>query len=226
MISRLRDADHPILILNLLLLMSIGILPFATELMARYLQESQGESLAAAVYSGAFLLMSLLFAGLNAHILLRKAHLVGGDLPLERRRQILLRSILGLIPYAAATALAFISPYITLGICAGVAAYYALPIASGGRKTHRIATTPPRRGDHARDVRCQDRSSSTGAAGRSADGSGRRAGATRPCLSGREHPLAQVVLVEVVVELHRVPLARGVVAHVQALVVADLGLHL
>jgi uncharacterized membrane protein len=132
MISRLRDADHPILILNLLLLMSIGILPFATELMARYLQRSQGESLAAAVYSGAFLLMSLLFACLNAHILLRKAHLVGGDLPLERRRQILLRSILGLIPYAAATALAFVSPYITLGICAAVAAYYALPIASGG----------------------------------------------------------------------------------------------
>jgi uncharacterized membrane protein len=132
MISRLRDADHPILILNLLLLMSIGILPFATELMARYLQQSQGESLAAAVYSGAFLLMSLLFACLNAHILLRKAHLVGGDLPLGRRRQILVRSISGVVPYLAATALAFVSPYITLGICAGVAAYYALPIASGG----------------------------------------------------------------------------------------------
>ena len=48
MIGRLREADHPILILNLLLLMSIGILPFATELMAKYLQQSHGESLAAA----------------------------------------------------------------------------------------------------------------------------------------------------------------------------------
>ncbi len=132
MIGRLREADHPILILNLLLLMSIGILPFATELMARYLRQSQGESLAAAVYSGAFLLMSVLFASLNAHILLRKAHMVTGDLSLHRRRQILMRSISGLIPYVAATALAFVSPYITLGICAAVAAYYALPIASGG----------------------------------------------------------------------------------------------
>jgi uncharacterized membrane protein len=132
MIGRLREADHPILILNLLLLMSIGILPFATELMAKYLRQSHGESLAAAVYSGAFLLMAVLFATLNAHILLRKAHLIGGDLSLQRRRQILFRSVSGVIPYVAATALAFVSPYITLGICASVAAYYAMPIASGG----------------------------------------------------------------------------------------------
>ena len=45
--------------------MSIGILPFATELMAKYLRRTHGESLAAAVYSGAFLLMSMLFAALN-----------------------------------------------------------------------------------------------------------------------------------------------------------------
>ena len=34
MISRLREADHAILILNLLLLMTIGVLPFATDLIA------------------------------------------------------------------------------------------------------------------------------------------------------------------------------------------------
>ncbi len=38
MIARLREADHTILILNLLLLMSIGILPFTTNLMATYLR--------------------------------------------------------------------------------------------------------------------------------------------------------------------------------------------
>jgi uncharacterized membrane protein len=131
MISRLREADHAIMILNLLLLMSIGILPFATGLMAKYLQASSGESLAAAVYSGSLLLMSITFAVLNRHILLRKGHMIGGDLPLGRRRQILYRSISGLIPYVLATALAFVSPYITLAICAAVAAYYAQPVASG-----------------------------------------------------------------------------------------------
>ena len=37
-ISRLRSADHPILILNLLLLMWVALLPFATSLMTDYLR--------------------------------------------------------------------------------------------------------------------------------------------------------------------------------------------
>ncbi len=44
MINRLRDADYTILILNLLLLMSIGILPFATDLMATYLRDASGRT--------------------------------------------------------------------------------------------------------------------------------------------------------------------------------------
>ncbi|HEY3725884.1 MAG TPA: TMEM175 family protein [Solirubrobacteraceae bacterium] len=131
MISRLRQADHSILILNLLLLMTIGILPFATNLMATYLRQSHGQALAAAVYSGAFLVMSLSFTALNRHILLIKAHMLGDPIPLDQRRRILSRARLGLIPYLVATALAFVSPYVTLAICAVVAAYYARPIASG-----------------------------------------------------------------------------------------------
>jgi uncharacterized membrane protein len=131
MISRLRDADHVILILNLLLLMSIGILPFATELMAMYLRQPRGQSFAAAVYGGSFVLMSVAFAILNRHVMLRKAQMLTEELSLERRRQILGRALTGLIPYVLATALAFVSPYITLAICAGVATFYAHPIASG-----------------------------------------------------------------------------------------------
>jgi uncharacterized membrane protein len=131
MINRLRDADHTILIFNLLLLMSIGILPFATELMARYLRQPRGQAFAAAVYGGSFLLMSVAFATLNRHVMLRKAHMLAEDLSLERRRQILGRGLTGLIPYALATALAFVSPYLTLAICAAVGAFYAQPIASG-----------------------------------------------------------------------------------------------
>jgi uncharacterized membrane protein len=133
MINRLRDADHAILILNLLLLMSIGILPFATELMATYLRQSHGQALAAAVYGGSLLLMAVLFAALNRLILLRKAHMMAAQLTLQRRRQILARGLVGLIPYALATVLSVVSPYLTLGICAAVAAFYAQPIASGGR---------------------------------------------------------------------------------------------
>jgi TMEM175 potassium channel family protein len=132
MIGRLRQADHPILVLNLLLLMSVAVLPFATSLMAAYLKRGHGEHLAAAVYSGAFLLMSLAFIALNAHLLLRKAHMLGDELTAERRRQILVRSGRGVLPYLFATPLAIVSPYVTLAICGLVAVYYAFPIASGG----------------------------------------------------------------------------------------------
>src|ERR1700733_3962247 len=72
MIRRLREPDHMILFLNLLLLMSIAVLPFATNLMAAYLQQSSGQHLAAAIYSGAFLVMALFFATLNRHLMLVK----------------------------------------------------------------------------------------------------------------------------------------------------------
>ena len=52
--------------------------------------------------------------------------------PPHERRRILARSIRGLLPYAIATALAVVSPYITFAICAAIAIYYALPIGSGG----------------------------------------------------------------------------------------------
>ena len=132
MISRLARADHSILILNLLLLMSIVLLPFTTELMAAYLRASGGESLAAGIYSGSLLLMSLLFSALNRHILLARAHMMRTEIPLEERRRVLSRGITGLAPYLVATLLAVVSPYVTLAICAAVAVFYALPVASGG----------------------------------------------------------------------------------------------
>jgi uncharacterized membrane protein len=132
MIGRLREVDHAILFLNLLLLMSIAVLPFATKLMAAYLRESNGQHLAAVIYSGSFLVMAVFFSVLNFHILLVKHAKLSQPLPEERRRQILARSISGSIPYAIATGLALLSSYLTLAICLAVAVFYAFPIASGG----------------------------------------------------------------------------------------------
>ena len=134
MIGRLREADHAILFLNLLLLMSIAVLPFATKLMAAYVRHTSGQHLAAAIYGGAFLVMAVLFAILNAHILLVKDHKLVHPLPLERRRQILARSLSGVLPYVLATALAAVSSYVTLVLCGAIAVFYAFPIGSGGKE--------------------------------------------------------------------------------------------
>lgn len=140
MIGRLRQADHAILFWNLLLLLSVGILPFATSLMATYLEEGHSEAhLAAAIYSGSLLVMSLMFSALNRQILLVKSDLLHEEIPEQRRRELFKRALTGIVPYVIATALAPASAYATLAICAAVAAYYAHPMASGSGSTHRAA---------------------------------------------------------------------------------------
>jgi uncharacterized membrane protein len=131
MIGRLRQPDHMILMLNLLLLLWISVLPFATDLMATYLREGHGERLAAAVYAGSLLAMAVTFAVLNSHTLYPKVHLLAVEMSEERRRTVITHSVIGVLPYALATALAAVSPYVTLGICTALAGYYALPLASG-----------------------------------------------------------------------------------------------
>jgi uncharacterized membrane protein len=131
MIGRLARADHSILILNLLLLLTIAVIPFGTSLVATYLRQGHGAKLAAGIYSGILLSMSIAFASLNRQILFARMHLLKNALSLDRRRKILRRGLTGLVPYAVATALAAVSPYVTVAITAAIAAFYALPIASG-----------------------------------------------------------------------------------------------
>jgi uncharacterized membrane protein len=126
MIGRLAQTDHTILILNLLLLMTIGILPFATDLVAKHREDH----LAAAIYGGSFMVMALAFSLLNRQVLIVRDHLLAEATPLHERRRILRRAVSGVVPYVLATALAFVSTYLTLGICAVIALYYATPVAT------------------------------------------------------------------------------------------------
>ncbi len=126
-IARLRSLNHGVLFLNLLLLLFIGLLPFTTALMAQYLRQSSGEGLAAAVYAGSFLAMSLAFLALQRYALRIRPDLVSSELSPQQRETIYKRSRAGVLPYVLATALAFVSPYLALAICMLLAAYYALP---------------------------------------------------------------------------------------------------
>jgi uncharacterized membrane protein len=129
-IGRLARADHSILFLNLVLLMAVVVIPFGTRLLSNYLKASSGQHIAAAVYGGVLLLMALAFSALNRQILLRRPQLLKVPLSPQERRAIFRRSVTGVAPYAFATGLAAVSPYATLGITAGLAIFYALPIAS------------------------------------------------------------------------------------------------
>jgi uncharacterized membrane protein len=134
MVRRLKAVDHTVHILNLALLMTVGILPFTTALMATYLKSGHGEHLAAAIYAGSFLVMGIAFQVMQRHVALRKTDLLAVELTDAERRAIVNRSALGLPPYLLATVIAIISPYATLALCGLLAAFYALPRTTADRR--------------------------------------------------------------------------------------------
>jgi uncharacterized membrane protein len=127
MLRRLVDVDHAVVMLNILLLMTIVVLPFSTALLSEYLKAGEGERLAAAIYGGSLLLMSLTFIAMHRQVLVAKPHLLDEHITEEHKRWLLRRNAIGLTPYALATAGAVLSPYVTLAICTLVAVFYALP---------------------------------------------------------------------------------------------------
>lgn len=127
MLRRLVSVDHAIMVLNLILLATIGVLPFSTALMARYLQAPHGQNLAAVIYGSSFLVMALVFFVMQRHLLIAKQQLLHDHLTPEIRRSVLRRNAMGLAPYAVAAAGGALTPYLTLAICAAVAVFYALP---------------------------------------------------------------------------------------------------
>ncbi len=127
MIRRLHSVDHSVLVFNVLLLLTIGALPFTTALIAEYLRASSGQHLAAAVYAGSFLVMSVVFYTMMHHILYSRRHLMVDSISDEERDKIARRNRFGLLPYLVATALAPVSSYLTLAICGALAIFYAVP---------------------------------------------------------------------------------------------------
>jgi uncharacterized membrane protein len=127
MLGRAVGVDHAILALNLVLLLTIGVLPFSTALMARYLRAPHGQNLAAVIYGGSFLVMSLVFFTMQSHLLIAKSKLLANHLTPQIRRSILRRNALGLLPFALATLGGILTPYLTLALCAAAALFYAHP---------------------------------------------------------------------------------------------------
>jgi uncharacterized membrane protein len=115
--------DRPLLFVNLLLLFFIVSIPFATATLADYLTRGGADAaLAAAIYQGVFLGMSLSFGALLWWSIRRqhlKAPLTGAG-----ALRAFIRFAGGNVVYAAAIGVAFLSPLASLIISGLVAVYY------------------------------------------------------------------------------------------------------
>jgi uncharacterized membrane protein len=121
--DHLARADRGVLYLNLLLLFTVVFIPFPTALLAEHLKSGADEQVAAIVYSGAFLAMSISYGVLWSYITNRK-QLLGVELTDEQIRRTSRRFQIGTPFYAVQLAFAFISPAIVLVINGALAVYY------------------------------------------------------------------------------------------------------
>jgi len=107
--------DAPFLYANGLLLFGVTVVPFPTAVLAEYL-EKPGASVAAAAYAGTFVLIAL------AYRMLWQCATSGGRLLKAGVSEAAIDEInrrywMGVPGYVAAALTAFVSPYLTVGIC-------------------------------------------------------------------------------------------------------------
>jgi uncharacterized membrane protein len=124
------DVDRTMLFINLLMLFFVVTIPFATAMMADYLRDGGADaSLAAAVYQGVFLCMSLTFGGLFWWSI-KHGHMA---VPLSgaAARIALVRFTIGNLAYAAAIGVAYLSAPVSLLVSMLVAVYYVFEQTPG-----------------------------------------------------------------------------------------------
>jgi uncharacterized membrane protein len=112
-----------LLFANGLLLMLATVVPFSTDLVTQYLQFPAAK-VACAVYGGVFVLMSLAFSLLWYGVLADRT-LLRPDASTEVIERINRSYRIGPPAYLAATVGAFISPYVTIGICTALWIFWA-----------------------------------------------------------------------------------------------------
>jgi uncharacterized membrane protein len=120
----IRQVDRPTLFANLLLLLTISVLPFPTRLFAEYLTAGDDDArTAAAVYSATMVGMGLAFQGLWMSAT-RRPNLLHAPLDPAAVRRSQLRFGLGLVVYLGTVGTSFINAILTLAIHFAVAVYY------------------------------------------------------------------------------------------------------
>ncbi len=128
--------DRTMLFLNLLLLFFVVTIPFATAMMAAYLRDGSADaSLAAAIYQGVFLGMSVSF-GVLFWWSIRHRHLT---IPLTgaAARTALVRFVIGNFAYAAAIGIAYLSAPASLLVSGLVAVYYVFEQTQAAGRSQR-----------------------------------------------------------------------------------------
>src|SRR5258705_8281915 len=126
LLEHCRRVDRRFLYLNLLLLVAVGIVPFPTSLVDRYILSEHGATAALVVYGLGALLIALAFTGVFLYA--THDHRLVGDAAAARRIRAEGRLFpIGLAAYTLGIGLAFVAPIASLLVYGLTALFYAFP---------------------------------------------------------------------------------------------------
>jgi len=120
----LRTVDRTIQFINLVLLLTVVLVPYPTALLGRYLNSGLDGSVAAAFYAVVMTVMAIAFQGLVGWALTHP-NLLRPEIQGARAGTVLPRFALGLVIYAVSIGLAFVSTWLVVALYAFNAVYYA-----------------------------------------------------------------------------------------------------
>jgi uncharacterized membrane protein len=124
--AHVRYVDRTLLFLNLLLLLVVSLTPFPTAVLGRFATVERDSHLAAALYGGLMILMSISFTVLWRHVS-SDSRLLGQHLDRVRARRESVLFSAGLIGYVLGVIVAFLSAPLSLLIYGLVAVFYVFP---------------------------------------------------------------------------------------------------
>jgi len=127
LLEHCRRVDRRFLYLNLLLLVAVGIVPFPTSLVDRYIVSESGATAALVVYGLGGLLIAIGFAAVFFYAT-HDGRLVGDRVSARQIRADGMLFPIGLAAYSVGIALAFVAPLASLAIYGLTALFYALPL--------------------------------------------------------------------------------------------------
>ncbi|HYM16167.1 MAG TPA: TMEM175 family protein [Dehalococcoidia bacterium] len=119
--------DHTLLVLNLLLLLGVAFLPFPTAVVAEYMRESEHRLTAALTWGCTLVVIASAFDALWLYASVGR-RLIDDHVSDARLRSRTRRYVPGPLMYLAAIALAFVSPWISLGLYGAYAVFWLLPV--------------------------------------------------------------------------------------------------
>jgi len=114
--------------------MLVTVVPFTTALISDYLNKA-GAVVACAVYGGVFVLISLAY-NLLWYAAVKDRALLRSGVPEQVIRKFTRNYRLGFPLYLLATAAAFVSPFVTIGICTALWVFWVFTIRREGARSH------------------------------------------------------------------------------------------